>query len=452
MNYYQKYLKYKNKYFELKKMKFDSPTNLNYFNYFNNKLIGGMNLTDDIVKSYFTMYNLISWDKDKLFVSTNDELNRYCQSITTKNLCNPPYKDLMEEKKEDMCCVYNDKNIHKTTIHKFDYNSNIPSRDKSLIFKFLKEYDRINPQSFKDEFYDYIRHLCNQKIDKEFVDSKIQELNEILEDYLDDYDDKNIDVEIVRKNINSDDFLGLHEMFSLVYPNGVKDKEYELLKAKSDSKLELKTMQEFQNKLFEEIKDHNKIYHLYFSFGTLDNLGRVKWNKVLEPYIKDIITWISDPSINYIVLGGHSFGSFVIQKLGLELIKREIDLTKIVIVGSGCYNDSFLTDEEIKLFKEKFVGKYQFIINSYTDGTYIFHEHDKQEETNIINKINTHTLICTYDNIEIQNIKDVTKCDTIRFEEIIKSSDLYKSINNPILHSFANYSHKYFLHRFSKSL
>jgi len=75
-------------------------------------------------------------DKDKLFVSTNDELNRYCQSIATKNLCNPPYKDLTEEKKEDMCCVYNDKNIHKTTIHKFDYNVNIPSRDKSFIFKF----------------------------------------------------------------------------------------------------------------------------------------------------------------------------------------------------------------------------------------------------------------------------------------------------------------------------
>lgn len=75
-------------------MKSTLSTKLNYFNYVNNKLIGGMNLTDDIIKSYFTMYNLISWDKDKLFVSTNDELNRYCQSIATKNLCNPPYKDL----------------------------------------------------------------------------------------------------------------------------------------------------------------------------------------------------------------------------------------------------------------------------------------------------------------------------------------------------------------------
>lgn len=342
-----------------------------------------------------------------------------------------------------MCCLHNDKNIHKTTIHKFDYNSNIPSRDKSLIFKFLKEYDRINPQSFKDDFYDYIKYLINQKIDKEFVDSNMDELNDILE-Y--DLDDKNIDVDTVRKIINSLDFLGLQEMFNLVYPNGIKDKYYELLKAKSDSKLELKTMQEFQNKLFEEIKDHNKIYHLYFSFGTLNNLDKVNWNKVLEPYIKDIITWISEPLINCIVLGGHSFGSFVIQKLGLELIKREIDLTKIVIIGSGCYNDSFLTDEEIKLFKEKFIGKYQFIINSYTDNTYIYHEHDKQEETNIINKINTHILICTYDNIEIQNIKDVNRCNTIRYEEIMKTVGLYKAINNPKLHAFANYSNKYFMH------
>lgn len=80
-------------------MKFNLSTKLNYFNNVN-KLIGGMNLTDNIVKSYFTMYNLISWDKDKLFVSSNDELNKYCQSITTKNLCNPPYIDLTKEKKE----------------------------------------------------------------------------------------------------------------------------------------------------------------------------------------------------------------------------------------------------------------------------------------------------------------------------------------------------------------
>jgi hypothetical protein len=440
MDYYQKYIKYKNKYAILKKMNI-----LTHIKYNNKLLLGGMDITDEHIDTYFKMYNLISWEETKkLYMTSHEELDQYCRTVTKQlNECNPPYPGLTNELNESYCCDFKGLNIHKKSINRFNINSELTSKDKTVNFKFIKAYEKINPQDDKQLYYNYVVELIVSKLNNDFITNNKDDILEILSD--NDFDVTDVSVPELIKIINNEEFMGLDDIIGLMSIQP-PDEKYIRLNARKSSKIEYPPMQEYTNKLFEETKERQKIYHLYFSYGTTTNLERVNWKKELNVFIDDIKEWILDPLINCIVLGGHSFGSFVIQKLGIELIKLGVDLTKIVIIGSGCYISKLLNSEEIVLFKQKFANKHRFTINSYTDGTIIHHENNNDDPINPINPINTHILLCDRKDIDATDIDKDKKCGSIRYEliEFIKSKD-FKGEYNIKLHTFANYSQKYFM-------
>ena len=419
---------------------------LTYINHNNKTLIGGMNIEDIHIDTYFKMYNLITWDLDKLYISSHNELDEYCKTVTKQSECNPPYQNLTNELIESNCCEFKGLSIHKKSINKFDINSEVMSKDKMVNFKFIKAYEKIYPQNDKQLYYDHIIKLINSNLNDEFITKNKEQILEILSD--NGFDVTDISTLELKRIINDDEFMGLDDIFDLMFKTEPTDKIYQDLKIKSKSGIQLQSMQEYTNKLFEEIRGEQKIYHLYFSFGRLNNFERINWQNKLKIFINDIKLWISDPSINCIVLGGHSFGSCVIQKLGVELIKSGIDLSKIIIIGSGCRIKTFLTEEDLTLFKTNFINKHQFILNCELDENgLINYDHTNttfNDTLEIMNKINTHLIICKLSNLD-KKVCEVIIYKIINYDDIVLQHDKYKQNARADLHAFANYSQKYFM-------
>ena len=68
-------------------------------------------------------------------------------------------------------------------------------------------------------------------------------------------------------------------------------------------------------------------------------------------------------------------GSIVIQHLGIELIKNNIDTNKIYILGTGCRMANILTDDELYIFGQNFTNRYCFIISAYIENNKIHYDH-----------------------------------------------------------------------------
>jgi hypothetical protein len=445
MNYYEKYIKYKTKYLNNKKLILSLQNN-----HINSSLSGGMvNITDEHINTYFKMYNLISWKLDHMYLLENKDLNDYCKSLEEPQQsqqlekCNPPYTDLTDDKNPKNCCEYKGLKIHKRLIDKFNLDAKINSKDNQVQFYFRREYNKIYPQTDKELYYDYLRELIIKKLSD--LDKYKDQILEIL--YDNDYYQTEITEQQFIDIISSDEFFGLDDIFNIFYQQELTDTKYTDtdtkytgLKSHSRWPIQPKSMQEHTNKLFESEKEGKKTMHLYFSYGIIENFDRIKWSKQLEIFINEIKKWITDINIECIVLGGHSFGSCVIQYLGLELIKQQIDITKILIIGTGCPLMTVLSDDDLKLFKSNFMNKHIFIINSKKDSNWIiYYDRYEKNESNAINKINTHIMICIIDENGL--------CNPVLYEIINHNElnhDIYKPITDAILHSFSNYSKLYF--------
>jgi len=177
------------------------------------------------------------------------------------------------------------------------------------------------------------------------------------------------------------------------------------------------------------------------SFGTLKNIKLIDWKDSLKIYVQEIINLLSDKLTNTIILGGHSVGSIVIQKLAIELINNNIDINKIYIIGSGCRMANLLTDIELDIFKLKYNDRYSFIISAYIEDNKI--HYDNRDNNKEINKINSHILICN--EYDLKN--NYNACKSVSFNILnhnkINKSDKYIPDPDIILHEFTTYSKLY---------
>lgn len=116
----------------------------------------------------------------------------------------------------------------------------------------------------------------------------------------------------------------------------------------------------------------------------------------------------------------------------MELLKNNVNITKIYIIGSACPIHKVLDDNELMLFKERYKSRYFFVINGYIENEIIYYD-SKDEEP----EINTNILVCK--NEEFNKV-DV-KCNSVSLD-ILNSEDLtenIKSVNNIKLHDFKTY-------------
>jgi hypothetical protein len=242
--------------------------------------------------------------------------------------------------------------------------------------------------------------------------------------------------------ITSDDFYNIDDVLDVIFPDKdyINVQQYKNLKKISDAKLPTQSIQHHTNKLFQQTMNNKYNYYFYFSFGTLKNIELIDWQDSLKIYVQEIKKLLDDKLTEHIILAGHSVGSIVIQKLCIELINNNIDTNKIFIIGAGCRMTNILTENELDIFRQKFVDRYIFIISAYIENNKIHYDHrDNNKE---INKINTHILIC---NNEI--INNYNQCRSVNYDIInhdgINKSDMYIPDPNIILHEFTTYSKLY---------
>lgn len=429
MDYYHKYIKYKTKYMNNKKMN-------NKFN-MNIQIISNIMSLDTYITIYFKTYNLISWNIDKLYsIPENDEkIKNYCNTHSLNLLdCNPPYKSLLITNTLDDCCKFKGIGISKRSIHKFYTGSLIVK--ENINFKFIKHYQPIATQNYKTTLYNFLRSIIIENIPKMNLET-FNKIKEILQEY-DVEDVHNIDK--IKEIINSDDFYGLDEILNVIFPNKEfeSDSKYVELKKLSDANLQIKSIQYNDNKLFEQIIENKKIYFFYFSYGTLKNIEFVDWQESLKPYISDIKNLLNDESIEHIILAGHSVGSITIQYLAMYLINENIDIRKIYIIGTGCITNKVLDDTQLNIFKEQFQNRYCFIINSFMENDKVYYDSITE-----LNKINTHIIIC-YGSEPNENIFKCSSAtfDILNYSEVINSGNFIPKYNT-ILHEFITYSNMF---------
>ncbi len=375
------------------------------------------------INTFYLTYNLITRPLDKL-----EPDSEYKFSNKIKQYDNPIDKS-------DNQIIINGARISS-------YPENLRSSNE-ITFKYIKYFPQISTPNYKKYFYKYLKELIINIITK----SDLTLLTLILKDndYEPDLFSGLFSCEKIIEIIGSDDFYELDSVLDLLYPNSeykLFDKYIELDKF-NKAKIPINSIQHYENKLFVENKSGSNNYYFYFSFGTLKNLEQVVWDVELEPYILSILDLISKPDTNKIILGGHSIGSITIQKLAIELIKNNIDTSKIYIIGTGCRINTVLTDEELVQFKNTFNSKYYFAISGYLSGGKINYDHRTGESTNKLNPINTNILIC--DGITFE--KNFLECvgisyDIVDFDLFIQTNNLQPN-PNAILHDFGFYSKLY---------
>jgi hypothetical protein len=288
-------------------------------------------------------------------------------------------------------------------------------------FKFIKLLPKISTPNYKTELYNYLKNLIIKNLDK-IKESKLLQIFEENEIYqFNSFEDV----------ILSEDFYGTDDLLKIIYPNNeyFNFPEYIKLKKFKDAKLDIKSIQTFENKLFihQQNSDNFDNYFFYFSFGTINNLEQINWKNELKIYVDEIKNIFLLNEKNKIILAGHSIGSIVIQYLALELIKNEINLNNVFLIGSGCILSNLLTDEEINLIKLNFKDRYHFILASYVKNNILYF--DSKDNTNKINKIITHLLV-----------NDYNQSYQIPINKIYENNQvIIKSTNEIILHDFSNY-------------
>ena len=263
-----------------------------------------------------------------------------------------------------------------------------------------------------------------------------------------------IDLYLLLKNIDISSELELELMDELD-----NDEKYqELLAMKKKQQLSpINRIQTFENKLFlEHLENGKRIYHFYFSYGNLSFLEYVHWKTSLKPYIDMIKIMVSDSTIDSIILGGHSIGSIVIQHLAIELIKHNIETSKIFIIGTGCHINNVLDELELELFRKTFNSRYIFLLNSYIENDILYVESNSNSNStstsnsnsssnSIINKITTHLLISDnqtengINKVYISSINDIENENDIEKENEKEKICIHPS-DSIILHDFSYYS------------
>lgn len=377
-----------------------------------------MNL-DKYIQTYFRTYHLLTYSLEKL-----ESLFKYKFEIINNNISNN-YPQIQ---------INIPGTITSVPKLKLDYN---------IEFKYLKNYPQIQTPMYREYYFRYIKKLIISNIS----DKNFQLLNQILIDYEyePDLPNNQFSLEFIIQIIKSDDFYGLSEILELIFQN----REYKSIDEyfTNDTfykvRLPVCSIQTYENKLFVQNVNNSNIFYFYFSFGTLKNIERVMWNFELQCYIQDISDLLAKPNTQYIILAGHSVGSIVIQNLAIQLIKNNIDTSKIYIIGSGCRMNPVLSNKELELFKQVFASKYYFTISVYVLNEKICYDHRGTEPSNKLNPINTNLLIC--DGLTFE--KDFLKCVGISMD--IVDFDLLSGLDNlcpnpnAILHDFGFYSKLY---------
>lgn len=501
-SYFLKYIKYKTKYFELKKLKniiFSESSNIADKENIHIKsnitrtpsksteIINPLDIQmDNYIDTFFKTYNLITWGLDKLYLTpeSNTELKEFCSNLNTLppdptnpvNSCDNPEKLHVESELESKvkakaeyepypytnssCCNFKGTIISKRYVHRFNTGSEIVKDNINL--EFIKFFPKIETPDLKDivrkNFISYLRSLVIESIQLLKTEKFKERFYEILED-------NDIEPETgteysdyqINKVIESDDFLGLDDILELIY----RDDEYKqfeqyqkLLTIKSRfSVIDLThSIQSFENKLFKQINlDGSNTFYFYFSFGTLNFIEQMDWEKSLKIYIEEIKKLLSDQSapVKAIVLAGHSVGSIVIQHLATQLLINGIDISKIFLIGSGCRMDNILSDSQILDIHSQYANRYFFIISGYIRDEKIYYDHRSSDLTNKVNKINTHFIICS-NILEYPTKLSNYKCDSteptileIIDHDLVNRSENFIPNPNPLLHEFGTYSQYY---------
>jgi len=270
-------------------------------------------------------------------------------------------------------------------------------------------------------------------------DEDIELTCELIDNYFPDGIEKHTDIRSINNEIKN-----------------IKD-EIDNVETMSEIVINSDELQYHTNKVFlSKAENGKKTYYIYFSFGKLKNIENVDWNKTLNPYIDYIQTLIENNDVENIILAGHSFGAIMIQKIGIELINKNMSIEKIFIIGSGCRYKNSLNEQEFILFKHVFENKYFFAITNYTDsnGNNFFDHYDTLNTKNIIeqkkiHKITTHFLTARGNPSldQITNFEGIISNNTlhkIKHDEINNVDSNYIGINNITLHDFTTYSQFYF--------
>jgi hypothetical protein len=301
-------------------------------------------------------------------------------------------------------------------------------------FNLIQDYPQITTPDAKQSLYKYLKHLIIQNINN-ITQKQHNNIIKILKD--NEYDFTNI-----INTINFDNFYHIDDILDIIFPNKdyINNQQYKNLKEISDAKLPTQSIQHHTNKLFQQVINNKNIYYYYFSYGTLKHIKLIIWQDALRIYVEEINKLLNDELTEHIILAGHSVGSIVIQHLGIELIKNNIDTHKIYIIGSGCRMANILTDNELYIFRQNFTNRYCFIISAYEENDKIHYDHRNNDKE--LNKINTHLLICDNKMInDYDNYKSISY-DIIDHDDIDKS-DIYMPDPNIILHEFITYSKLY---------
>ena len=114
-----------------------------------------------------------------------------------------------------------------------------------------------------------------------------------------------------------------------------------------------------------------------------------------------------------------------IQNIVVLLLKRSIPIDKLIIIGSGCFIEQSLTDENRDMFKSRIDPlKCLFIINGEKkeEKKGVDYADTKREGKYVINPMNTHVILD-------EGLIDINGLDL-------------EGIQNEKVHSFENYARK----------
>ena len=434
--------KYKiNKYIsKIEKLKYNSSTYLN-----TNNIIGGSKMIDYIT-TFFKMYNTITWDIGKLYVMPEIEelLKTYCRDLNPTNKCDPV--DYQEDIKTsishipDNCCLLNKNGVSKRSVRRFDIQSIVTKDNVSI--NFVEELPKITTENYKLSLYEYIRHLIIDNL----VSDNIDLITNILLD--NDYvpNNKIFTLNEIKDIVNKNDFYDLDDIIKIVYPLYTTTNEYKRLKSAVGSPIH--EIQQESNKLFKQ----KNIYHMYFSFGSLTFLKYVNWTQSLKYYVAKIKTLL-ESGCSAIILGCHSVGSYVIQKLAIELLNSGINVSNIYLIGTGSRYMTTLNDVDIERFRISYENRFIFVINGYRDfnngyrdfNGIVYYDHSDYDGGSHMNRITTHIIICEDSDKFETNIDMCSNVNIYAINyEIDINSDIFKPKNSIALHDFKNYSQMFF--------
>ncbi len=339
------------------------------------------------------------------------------------------------------------------------YNIIISHEDKLVTtcgLRYIKTFPQVKTPCYKTKLYDYLKSIIYKAIiDMNESDKKLQEVKDIIDDYELTFIDtvnntnlKNHNKHNLIEIINSKDFYGTDDLIEIIYPKKeyTNYPDYIEFKTKADAKIPINSVQYYDNLLFEQKLDSNKInYYFYFSFGTLKNFEFIEWDNALDIYIEQIKKILENPNLNHLILAGHSMGSIIIQYIARKLINLNLQLEKIYLIGSGCRLNNLLTIEELNKIKSHFESRYYFVSSAYYSDGKIYYDHKSNDSSNTPIEITTNLLLIEGDLIISEELKFIS-CSHINFSDkkILDKYGILVPNPNIVLHDFNTYSKMYF--------